>query len=62
MDWIRKKLAVFESKSARKLVIISAVLTLVISLIAVTGTFLTSMINEISLLQGHVCSIPPLVE
>ena len=50
MDWIRRKLEVLESRSARRLLIFSAVLTIAIVLISFAGTFCTSMINEIFLL------------
>ena len=62
MNWIRKKFAVFETRPARRLLIVSAVLTLVIALIALMGTFITSAANEIVLLRSYVTSLPSLVE
>ena len=59
MDWIKGKLAVFETRPARKLLIISTVLTVVITLVTFAGTYFTGMINEISLIEGHVRSISP---
>ena len=61
MDWIRRKLGVLESRSARRLLIFSAVLTIAIVLISFAGTFFTSVVNEIFLLQGHLNSAPPLI-
>ena len=62
MNWIHRRLAVLRSRSARKLLVVSVALTLLIAFVAFVGTFLISVINEVILLQSYINTLPILVE
>ena len=62
MDRIRKLLAVLKTRPARKLTIVSTILTVVIALILFLGSFLIITVNEVLLLEGSIEALPQLMD
>lgn len=62
MDRIRRALAVLKTRPARKLTIVSVILTLVIAVILFLGSFLIVSVNELLLLESSVSAIPEFME
>ena len=62
MDRIRKILAVLKARPARKLTIVSVILTLVIAVILFLGSFLVIAVNEVNLLEGNISALPELLK